>query len=133
MNHRIDPHVTDLRIELPSNNDQSTVLRERLRAWCALHNCSRDLSDDVQLVASELFSNAVRATTDGSPVAMVVTLRGEWLDLEMINQGPRFDPDSLPVALPDGRGGRGIAIARAVGEMTVTHNGGLTTVRVTIG
>lgn len=83
-------------------------------------------------MASELFTNAVRATSDNSPVDVSVTRYDGRIDLRVTNHGSGFDPDAIPVAAPDSHGGRGIAIARAVGELQVYQQGQTTSVSVTM-
>ena len=136
---RNDILVADLRFELPSTYDQIKVLRARLRKWCEDHHRSPDdhffaqaVTSDLQLVASELFTNAVRATIDGSPVGVSVTWDDRHIELQISNHGSGFDPDTIPLAPPDDSGGRGIAIARAVGKLQVHQRGRITSVSVSM-
>ena len=93
----------------------------------------RDQSEDVLLVLSELFSNAVNATSGGD--AIDVRLSGapaDGLEVTVTNTGLAFDLARVPAPTLDRRGGRGLAIAQAIGSVDVRHRQGRTTVIVAI-
>lgn len=124
--------MADLELHLPPDHDQSRVLRAKIREWCAVEGLAEPVSDDLVLVASELFSNAVRATVGGSPITAGVERRSEGALVRMTNHGPGFDPDSVPAPSPDRAGGRGIFLAKALGTIAVAQRLSQTIVTVLI-
>ena len=97
------------------------------------NSIGRDQSEDVLLVLSELFSNAVNATSGSDPID--VQLSGTppgGLEVTVTNTGRAFDIDRIPSPTLDRRGGRGLAIAQAIGSVDVRHRQGRTTVVVGI-
>ena len=89
--------------------------------------------EDVLLVLSELFSNAVKATSGTHSID--VQLNGtaaDGVEVNVTNTGLAFDLDRVPAPTLDRRGGRGLAIAQAIGSVHVRHSEGRTTVVVAI-
>lgn len=94
---------------------------------------SRDQSEDVLLVLSELFSNAVNAASGGDAIDVRLSgARADDLEVTVTNTGLAFDLDRVPAPTLDRRGGRGLAIAQAIGSVHVRHRQGRTTVEVAI-
>lgn len=90
-------------------------------------------ADDIVLVASELFSNAVRATIGDKQIMAGVARLEDKAVVRVVNEGPGFDPDSLPAPNPDRPGGRGIWLAKALGTLGVTQRQTTTVVTVVVG
>ena len=125
--------VPDLELHLSPDHDQSRVLRAKIREWGSAEGYPEPYVDDVVLVASELFSNAVRATVGGAPITAGVERRTDGATVRMTNEGPGFDPDGLPAPHPDHAGGRGIWLAKALGTLGVTQRKTKTIVTVVVG
>ena len=125
--------VPDLELHLPPDHDQSGVLRAKIREWASAEGYPEPYVDDVVLIASELFSNAVRATVSGAPITAGIERRSDGAIVRMINEGPGFDPDVIPAPHPDRAGGRGIWLAKALGTLGVTQNRSKTIVTVVFG
>ena len=124
--------MADLLLTFPLDDGQARLLRGEIREWCAGQGISQPLCEDVSLLASELFSNAVRASTGPSSIDVRVGRRPGALTVAVRNFGAGFDLASLPGPGPTRSGGRGIAIARLLGSVTVDQAGELTTVSVVL-
>ena len=125
--------VPDLELFLSPDYDQSPMLRAKIREWCSTEGFSDLYSDDVVLVASELFSNAVRATVGAASITAGVEHHRGGALVRMMNEGPGFDPDALPAPNPQRGGGRGIWMAKALGTVAVAQRHTKTIVTVVVG
>ena len=125
--------VADLELQLPPNHDQSRLLRARIREWCSVEGYPDLYADDVVLVASELFSNAVTATLGDASITVGLARHSDGAVVRMMNEGKGFDPGSLPAPHPDRAGGRGIWLAKALGTLGVTQRQTKTIVTVVVG
>jgi anti-sigma regulatory factor (Ser/Thr protein kinase) len=117
---------------LPPTEDRGRSLRVELRDWMSPSSIEHSQREDVLLVVSELFSNAVLATEDHSHIVIHVTLGSDGLNIAVSNHGSGFDLSALPVPLLNQRRGRGLAIAQKLGRVTVEQVDQQTTVRVAI-
>lgn len=113
--------MNDLFLSLPRDDRQAGYLREQIRIWSSVAGLSRQQLDDVLLVASELLSNAVRAADADSTIDVFVAWSTSGVSIRVGNTGPDFDLESLPEPSRTRHGGRGIAIMRALGAVTVKH------------
>lgn len=113
--------MNDLFLSLPRDDRQAGYLREQIRIWSTLVRLSRQQLDDLLLVASELLSNAVRAADADSVIDVCVEWSETGVSVRVGNRGPGFDLESLPEPSRTRHGGRGIAIMRALGTVTVKH------------
>ena len=125
--------VADLDLELPPNHDQNRLLRAKIREWCSAEGYPVPYADDVVLVASELFSNAVAATVGDASITVGLVRHSDRALVRMMNEGEGFDPGSLPAPDPDRAGGRGIWLAKALGTLGVTQRQTKTIVTVVVG
>jgi anti-sigma regulatory factor (Ser/Thr protein kinase) len=121
--------VADFLVTLPHDHALARQLRAEIREWFRLEDLPDLLREDTLLVASELFSNAVGAAIPQSEIDVRITRQVDGLSVTLRNMGPGFDGELTPppTVLP---GGRGIAIARALGSLTVAQHLGYTTVSV---
>jgi len=123
--------VDDLLLHLSCDDAEAAGLRSRMRRWMTGAGVPPgDASDDALLVASELFSNAVRASSGMSGVDVRLHLEPGGLLLEVANMGAGFDPDGVMAPVADRPGGRGIAIAKTLGRLSIDQKGGRTSVSV---
>ena len=123
--------MTDLLLTVPPENNQAHLVRSAIRRWSSDHDVPEWIIDDALLVASELFSNAVRASA-GSRIDISVRAITDAVVVETSNIGPGFDPTSIPAPSYNRPGGRGIAISKALGSLVVEQSGSRTTVRVAL-
>jgi anti-sigma regulatory factor (Ser/Thr protein kinase) len=64
----------------------------RLRRALQHHGLDADLDHTVTLLASELVANCIRHAP-GSPVHVAATLAPSFARVEVLDEGPGFDPD----------------------------------------
>ena len=124
--------MTDFAYLLPGDHAQAGPLRAAVREWLAQHLVAPDLLGDVLLAVTELFANAVDSLVAQTPVEVRLRVRDGLLFIEVTNVGPGFDPAAVPRPSVDRLRGRGLAIAQAIGDLTVRHSGGRTTVAVAV-
>ena len=123
-------------LSIAADDAECAGLRASARTWMEANGLGRDAREDVLLVISELFSNAVNAVkavsgTDAIEVHLHAASAG-GLEVTVTNTGSAFDLDRVPAPTIDRRGGRGLAIAQAIGSVQVRHTEGRTTVAVAI-
>lgn len=121
-----------IRLELASDQREGAVARRVARAALSADGPDEAELRDVELVTAELFSNAVKASNIGDGVSIGVTLNDTSVLVSVSNRGEAFELHSERATLAD-VGGRGLEIARAIGDTQVRHDHGLTTVTVAIG
>jgi anti-sigma regulatory factor (Ser/Thr protein kinase) len=118
-------------LDLEPDHHENAVARRIARAALEQDHATGDQIDDAVLITSELFTNAVHATVDDEQVSVSVTLSDDDIVVRVSNRGPTFDLPSTP-AQPTDEGGRGLEMARLIGETTISHEEGITTVSVDI-
>lgn len=98
-------------------------VRERLEEWCV----DEPSCDDVQLLVSELFTNAVRHTTSDK-VSCELWVVGARLRLEVTDQGGGAHPLGVPPDSPpdqEGESGRGLLLVSVLADDWGIRTGGL--------
>jgi anti-sigma regulatory factor (Ser/Thr protein kinase) len=124
--------MTDLTLRLDGDQGQARIVRDHIRNWAATERLSEDGSGNAIFVASELFSNAVTAAESGTQIDVRLTHVHQTVEVVVENTGPAFDPALLEMPAPTDSRGRGIALARLLGALTVSHADGRTGVRVVL-
>ena len=118
---------------LPPDLAQSGGLRRQLRMWCSSRGVPSDLTEDLELVTSELFTNAAKATVGGALLAVHITqLSTGGVRVAVANRGEPFRHAKSSAPPWETIGGRGLVIAAALGEMTVRSSQGTTVVEVVL-
>lgn len=113
---------------------ESGGLRRQLRAWCSSRGVTAELTEDLALVTSELFTNAAKATVGGAMLAVDIRqLSTGGVRVAVANRGEAFQHGKSSAPPWDTIGGRGLAIADALGDLTVRSSGGTTVVEVVLG
>jgi PAS domain S-box-containing protein len=114
----IEAQAREVRRDFPS----SIGKLDEAVAWVKEHSLvyGTRIAEDLELIASELVTNAIRHASEEKPAAMRLSLllEKEGLAFDLRYPGAAFDPgdgdDSLPDPLQEG--GRGIHIARALSD-----------------
>ncbi|MFF4954681.1 ATP-binding protein [Streptomyces chattanoogensis] len=107
---------------LPARRTSVPEARKRVIALLREWGAAQQVRDDVELVVSELFTNAVRHT-DSEKVGCELTLLGSYLRIEITDEGgpgisaPHAQPGSL-----DKEGGRGLFLVGALSESWGTRH-----------
>ncbi|MFI0419256.1 ATP-binding protein [Spongiactinospora sp. 9N601] len=104
-------------VTLPGTSENAGVARELLRGlWRANPHLNSGILDDLLLMVSELFSNAVRHTSSGEPggrVGLVIAANEKWVRVEVTDEGSRSVPRAAGKATEDEameQGGWGLAL-----------------------
>ncbi|MEU9112516.1 ATP-binding protein [Streptomyces sp. NPDC048483] len=101
---------------MPARRTSVPEARRRVIALLREWGADQQVRDDVELVVSELFTNAVRHT-DSEKVGCEVTLVGSYIRIEITDEGgagvsaPHAQPGSV-----DKEGGRGLFLVGALSE-----------------
>jgi anti-sigma regulatory factor (Ser/Thr protein kinase) len=120
-----------VRIDLPPDQREDGVARRVARSLLECDGVGADGVDDAVLLTSELFINAVHATSDESDISVSVVLQDHDVLVSVSNHGQEFAPDERHRDSTE-TGGRGLEIARGLGATDVRHHNGTTTVSVDI-
>jgi anti-sigma regulatory factor (Ser/Thr protein kinase) len=109
-------------------------VRSQFRSWLQEADITRDVVEDLVLVATELCTNAVEATPDDERVQLQAEFDGEAVRLAVSNatDDEEVVEDDLPVLPPDSlqERGRGLTIVRAlVDSLAMSTRDGHTVVR----
>jgi anti-sigma regulatory factor (Ser/Thr protein kinase) len=120
-----------LLLELAADFAALSRLREQLRTFLEEAEIDGAVREDLLLVATELCTNAIEASSAGEPVEVRVTLDGQALRLSVANVAATFGDHEVP-ELRHGslqERGRGLAIVRSlVDTMAMSSAGGRTVV-----
>ena len=90
-----------------------------------------EAGQEVTLVCTELFVNAVEASGPDGQVTLVVTEEPGQIAVEVADDGPGFTaPPSFDMPEPDATSGRGLALVELIaGPVVIRRRGGRTIIR----
>ena len=108
-----------LTISIAPDYGAGSRVRKSARTWLEAQNVTPEDRDDILLVLSELFSNAVRASDGFSDVDVSLSRASGSVVVEVVNSGQAFELDTVRAPTPEREGGRGLAIAAALGTLQV--------------
>jgi anti-sigma regulatory factor (Ser/Thr protein kinase) len=121
---------------LPAESASIPWARRLAARWLAAVGAPEPVTRDVQLVLSELVTNAVQASGPEGDIRVQLTAGTRGLAVSVSDCGDDFvlpAPTAAPGPLPLAEGGRGLHVARAVaGPVSVQHDQGWTVVRTTV-
>ena len=117
----------DLSIDLPCHPSALAVARDRVGELLQGRGFDRRQRDDIYLALGEAIANAIRHGCPLAPVGSRIRLNAlcnaDALVLEVTDQGPGFDPDTIPE--PDATelkdGGMGLFFMRSVMDSLEYH------------
>ena len=108
-----------LTISIAADYGAGSRVRRSARTWLDAQDVTPEDRDDILLVLSELFANAVRASDGFSEVDVSLSRGSGSVVVEVVNSGQAFELDTVRLPTPDRAGGRGLAIAAALGTLQV--------------
>ena len=120
-----------VKLELQPNSREGAVARRVASAMLTDDHANAQEAADVELVTSELVTNAVAASTGSDAVKFSMELSEEEIRVSVANRGDDFEPNLTPPKTEDVRG-RGLEIVKAIGDVAIEHDDGTTTVSVDI-
>ena len=108
--------MSPLSLTLPCDDRQAGLLRVRIRQWCERAHLGAEIREDALIIASELFSNAVRAATIATTVGVLLVHERDTVTVSMANSGPPFAlADIAPPRAPiEPEAGASLSPARSV-------------------
>ncbi len=120
-----------VKLELQPNSREGAVARRVASAMLKDDHANAEEAADVELVTSELVTNAVAASSGSDAVQFSMELSEEAIRVSVANAGDVPEQNLTPSKPEDVRG-RGLAIVRAIGDVAIEHDDGTTTVSVDI-
>jgi anti-sigma regulatory factor (Ser/Thr protein kinase) len=126
----IQQQMTDLTLRLEGDQTQAKIVRNLIRHWAIEEQLSETGCNDAIFVASELFSNAVSAAEPGTLINVKLSHANDRVEVSVQNVGPPFQPASLDMPPPHGVRGRGLALTRLLGTVSINRRDGCTIVSV---
>ena len=84
---------SDLRLELHASLRGTPEVRAALAPWLREHHICHEVSNEVTLVCTELFVNAVEAAGPDGSVVLVVAHEPGQIAVEVADDGPGFAPE----------------------------------------
>jgi anti-sigma regulatory factor (Ser/Thr protein kinase) len=120
-----------VKLELQPNHREGAVARRIASAVLQDDHANAKEVADVELATSELVTNAVEASTGSEALSISIELSDDDVRVSVTNQGEEFEP-TLSKSKADDIRGRGLAIVRAIGDLTIEHDDGATTVSAEI-
>lgn len=120
-----------VKLELQPNSREGAAARRVASAMLKDDHANAQEAADVELVTSELVTNAVAASTGSDAVKFSMELSDEEIRVRVANRGDVLEPNLTPSKPEDVRG-RGLEIAKAIGDVAIEHDDGTTTVSVDI-
>ena len=119
---------------LPAESASIPWARQLAAGWLAAAGASEPVTRDVQLVLSELVTNAVRASRPEGDIRVELTAGPPGWEVAVSDCGSSFAlPDGGAAADPLAVGGRGLhVVAEVAGPVSVQHDRGWTVVRTVV-
>jgi serine/threonine-protein kinase RsbW len=108
-----------VRLRIPAKPEYITLVRLALSGLSRLRPFDEETLGDLKLAVTEACSNSVRHgySNGGGTVEIVYELQPDRLVVEVVDDGPGFDPELAPRSGEElSEGGLGIAIIRAVAD-----------------
>lgn len=121
-----------VKVEVEPDLREGRVARRIVLAALEDNHTNSDEIADVELVTAELVTNAVEASTCNGCVQLSLELCDDDLRLSVANQGLEFERPVVTSGRPSDLRGRGLSIVNAIGDLTVQHDDGTTTVSVDV-
>jgi serine/threonine-protein kinase RsbW len=89
----------EVRLEIPARPEYLGLARQVVAATAAIESTFRDERiDDLRVVVSEATTNAIEAHADlerNERIVIRCNLDAEQIEVEVVDQGPGFDPEGL--------------------------------------
>ena len=128
-----------VKLEVQPTVREGAVARRVVSAALQDDHANAEEVADITLVTSELVTNAVEASSGSEAVSFAMELSDDDVRVSVSNHGDDFESDhgddsesNRKTSDEDDVRGRGLAIVKAIGDVTVEHDDGTTTVSVDI-
>jgi serine/threonine-protein kinase RsbW len=118
--------VRSVRLRIPAKAEYIALVRLALTGLAGLSGMDEGTLADLKLALTEAVSNSIRHAyaEDGGQVEIAYCLSGTQLELEVVDDGPGFDPERPPLLEGEelAEGGLGIAIIRTIADELEIHS-----------
>lgn len=108
----------DLLIRIEPRSQQLRHVRRVIDVWLASHSLGEDR---VQLIATELLTNAFAVTPTGGRVELELRRSPGTVEVTVSDHGPGLELDDVQAADPDERRGRGLVIVRELADQVLVR------------
>jgi anti-sigma regulatory factor (Ser/Thr protein kinase) len=115
----------DLLIRIEPQSQRLHCVRRVIDVWLQCHDVE---ADSIQLIATELLTNAFAVTPPGGRVEMELRRSPGTVELSVTDRGPGFDPDDVAGAEPNEVRGRGLLIVRDLADHVLVRREDASTV-----
>lgn len=120
----------DLLIRIEPQSQRLHCVRRVIDVWLQCHDVR---AESIQLMATELLTNAFAVTPPGGRVEMELRRTPGTIELSVTDRGPGFDLDEVNGAAPEELRGRGLLIVRDLADqLLVRRDGGATTITASV-
>ena len=121
----------DLLIRLEPQARRLQYVRRMVDAWLEGHGLQ---DNSVQLIATELLTNAFNVTPQGARVELELRRTPGTVEITVNDRGPGFDPELVREAREGDVRGRGLVIVRELADqLLVRREEGLTCITASVG
>jgi anti-sigma regulatory factor (Ser/Thr protein kinase) len=122
---------SDLRLELSASLRGAPQVRAALGPWLRDHHIKNEVANEVTLVCTELFVNAVEAAGPEGSVTVTVAQEPGQIAVEVADNGPGFkDKPDFRMPDPSASRGRGLALVEMIaGPIVIKRRSGRTVIR----
>lgn len=121
----------DLLIRLEPQSRRLRYVRRMIDAWLDGHGLR---GDAVQLIATELLTNAFAVTPQGARVELELRRTPGTVEIMVNDRGPGFDPQLIRGAGDGEVRGRGLVIVRELADqLLVRREDGVTRITASVG
>ena len=125
------PLIVDLLIRIEPQSQRLHCVRRVIDVWLQCHDAR---AETIQLIATELLTNAFAVTPPGGRAEMELRRTPGTIELSVTDRGPGFDLDEVGGATPDELRGRGLLIVRDLADQVlVRRDVGATTITASVG
>ncbi|QXJ20407.1 ATP-binding protein [Actinomadura graeca] len=101
---------------LPRDAASVPASRKILDAALQALGVEDQICDDIELMLTEACSNVIRHAENGSGYTVRATIQDLRCVIKVIDSGPGFEPDEIPVPGPSAERGRGLMIMRMLAD-----------------
>jgi serine/threonine-protein kinase RsbW len=101
-----------VRLELPRDAGTIPVLRRLCGRSLEVVGAEPEIIDDVALALTEACANVLQHVENGGLYEVLVGFDEEHAFVDVIDQGPGFDPEQLSAPSPEDESGRGVHLMR---------------------
>ena len=101
-----------MKFELPRDAVTIPILRRLCGRSLQVVGATDAVIDDVELALTEACANVLKHVDQGSVYEVTVGFDEVRAFLDVVDNGPGFDPDAIAEANPDDETGRGLALMR---------------------